>query len=247
MSGIMNDGEDVAFWAGGNYSAAVETMNKLHSGNKLTDSEWNSLVGFAATHGGKMLIKGYIYALGGVFRGTVYANDGVFNGTVNASDGVFKGRIEAKEGYFLGNTRNVMVDITPENIQDYVESGDGTIESPYRLDFDKTGFCVRFSGRFKKPEDEEKKVVFLQLPYMTKDTPAEPERDKIRATNFNRLLIYNQSEGLDLGIDIMNPDGDGGLTQQLYSWQVFEGSAKLVFTYNGVRCEGLQWEYTVHE
>lgn len=241
VSGIMNNDNDVAFWAGGSYQEAVSTINRVQSGIKISEYEWERFIGFVATHGGDMFLKGYIYALGGVFRGTVYANDGVFNGTVNASDGVFKGRIEAKEGYFLGNTRNVMVDITPDNIQDYVESGDGTLENQYFLDFDKTGFCVRFSGRFEK-----NKAVYLQLPYMTNNTPKEPERDKIRATNFNRLLIYNQSEGLELGIGIVNPDG-GPFSLSLDNWQVFEGSAKLVFTYGGVRCEGLHWEYTIHE
>jgi hypothetical protein len=48
------------------------------------------------THGGRailqdIILRGYVYAEGGVFRGTVYANDGEFKGNVNAN-GVLKGR-----------------------------------------------------------------------------------------------------------------------------------------------------------
>ena len=129
-----------------------------------------------------------------------------------------------------------MVDITPENIQDYAESGDGTLENQYFLDFDKTGFCVRFSGRFAN------NVLYLQLPYMTQTTPAYGEaRDKLIATNFSRVLVFNQAENLELGIGIMQEDG-GGLSLSLEYGDVFEGSAKLILPSTGLR-----WDHTVHK
>ena len=87
ISGIYNDDTDVAFWAGGTFEQAIATVQKLIGGDNPTDEEWKSLAKFVATHGGDVFLRGYIYALGGVFRGTVYANDGEYNGMVKIADG----------------------------------------------------------------------------------------------------------------------------------------------------------------
>lgn len=87
ISGIYNDDTDVAFWAGGTFEQAIATVQKLIGGENPTDEEWKSLAKFVATHGGDIFLRGYIYALGGVFRGTVYANDGEFNGMVKIAGG----------------------------------------------------------------------------------------------------------------------------------------------------------------
>lgn len=87
ISGIYNDDTDVAFWAGGTFEQAIATVQKLIGGENPTDEEWKSLAKFVATHGGDVFLRGYIYALGGVFRGTVYANDGEYNGMVKIADG----------------------------------------------------------------------------------------------------------------------------------------------------------------
>lgn len=187
ISGVMNDGDDVAFWAGGAYEEAVASINKVRSGQPITDDEWKALIGFAATHGGDMFLKGYIYAKGGVFRGTVYANDGVFNGTVNATDGVFRGKIEATEGYFLGSTRNVMTEITPDNFGDYTK--ETNIADLFIPDFDKIGYCMRFKGEFTPATA---KVIELPKLYRN-DEQTQAERDKVRTLNSNRVLIYNES------------------------------------------------------
>lgn len=71
ISGIYNDDTDVAFWAGGTFEQAIATVQKLLSGEIPTDEEWGTLAKFVATHGGDIFLRGYIYALGGVFRGRV--------------------------------------------------------------------------------------------------------------------------------------------------------------------------------
>lgn len=71
ISGIYNDDTDVAMWSGGTFEQAIATVQKLMSGEIPTDEEWKSLAKFVATHGGDIFIRGYIYALGGVFRGRV--------------------------------------------------------------------------------------------------------------------------------------------------------------------------------
>ena len=87
ISGIYNDDTDVAMWSGGTFEQAIATVQKLLGGEIPTDEEWKSLAKFVATHGGDIFLRGYIYALGGVFRGTIYAKDGEFNGKVSIGNG----------------------------------------------------------------------------------------------------------------------------------------------------------------
>jgi hypothetical protein len=73
ISGIYNDDDDVAFWAGGTLQQAMRTIARLKSNPDYSpsDSEWGNLAKFIATHGGDIFLKGYIYAVGGLFRGRV--------------------------------------------------------------------------------------------------------------------------------------------------------------------------------
>lgn len=87
ISGIWNNDQDVAYWAGGTYEQAIATVNKIINGETPTDDDWKQLAKFVVTHGGDVFIRGYIYALGGVFRGTIYAQDGEFNGLVKIANG----------------------------------------------------------------------------------------------------------------------------------------------------------------
>lgn len=78
MSGIYNDDDDVAFWAGGNLEQAIKTVMKFRSNPEYqpSDSEWANMANFIATHGGDVIIRGYIYALGGLFRGRIETSVG---------------------------------------------------------------------------------------------------------------------------------------------------------------------------
>ena len=77
MSGVYNDGSDVAFWAGGTLEQAIRAV----SNPSLTSGVANAVI----THGGLAILNNaYV-------RGTVYANDGIFRGTVYASGGEFNG------------------------------------------------------------------------------------------------------------------------------------------------------------
>lgn len=73
VSGIYNDDDDVAFWAGGKLEQAIITVMKFRNDPNYqpTDAEWANMANFVATHGGDVFLKGYIYALGGFFRGRV--------------------------------------------------------------------------------------------------------------------------------------------------------------------------------
>lgn len=78
MSGIYNDDDDVAFWAGGNLEQAIKTVMKFRSNPEYqpSDSEWANMANFVATHGGDVILRGYIYALGGLFRGRIETSVG---------------------------------------------------------------------------------------------------------------------------------------------------------------------------
>lgn len=73
VSGIYNDDDDVAFWAGGKLEQAIMTIMKFRNDPNYqpTDAEWANMANFVATHGGDVFLKGYVYALGGFFRGRV--------------------------------------------------------------------------------------------------------------------------------------------------------------------------------
>lgn len=123
ISGIYNDDTDVAMWSGGTFEQAIATVQKLLSGEIPTDEEWKSLAKFVATHGGDIFLRGYIYALGGVFRGTIYANAGEFAGYIktpyillNKSDAIYKENYEVNlsdteksqiSGYLLNSNLNI--------------------------------------------------------------------------------------------------------------------------------------------
>ena len=113
VSGIYNDDDDVAFWAGGKLEQAILTVMRFRNDPdyRPTDEEWANMANFVATHGGDVFLRGYIYALGGYFRGEVNAESGIFK-NVKSPNGNFKidkeGNIWIKgEGEFSG-TVNVI-------------------------------------------------------------------------------------------------------------------------------------------
>lgn len=87
VSGIYNDDDDVAFWAGGKLEQAILTVMRFRNDPDYhpTDAEWANMANFVATHGGDTFLRGYIYALGGKFRGVVEALGGFFRGKVETS------------------------------------------------------------------------------------------------------------------------------------------------------------------
>lgn len=92
ISGIYNDDEDVAFSAGGDLDKAIYTT-MLYKNNPTyipTEKELKNIANCVITHGGRailndVILRGYIYALGGVFNGTIYAEGGEFGGYIKTS------------------------------------------------------------------------------------------------------------------------------------------------------------------
>lgn len=108
MSGIHNDDHSVAFFAGGNYEQAIDTALKYadNPSYQASESEIQNMAKFVVTHGGRailndVVLRGYIYALGGKFKGVVEATDGKFRGEVEATSGTFN-NVSFQSGFIGG-------------------------------------------------------------------------------------------------------------------------------------------------
>lgn len=78
ISGIYNDDDDVAAAFGGDYQKAIYTVMKYKENPQYepTEEELLNMAKAVLTHGGRailndVIVRGYIYALGGFFRGKV--------------------------------------------------------------------------------------------------------------------------------------------------------------------------------
>lgn len=106
VSGVYNDDDDVAFWAGGPMEKAITTVRRFRENPRYqpTDEEWADMANFVATHGGDLFIKGYIFALGGFFRGTVSIANGKILLNEDGSGRLSNGALEwDKEGRLYKN------------------------------------------------------------------------------------------------------------------------------------------------
>lgn len=98
ISGIYNDDDDVADWAGGTFEQAIRTvmMYKNNPRYQPTVADLENMAKAVRTHGGRailndVILRGYVYALGGYFHGAIEQADG-FNkmnedGSVNFAGG----------------------------------------------------------------------------------------------------------------------------------------------------------------
>ena len=87
MSGVYNDSEDVALWAGGSLEQAI-TAVQMYADDPTyqpTEDELRAIAKVVLTHGGRailtdVILRGYIYAKGGHFR-NLTGKDSVFENT----------------------------------------------------------------------------------------------------------------------------------------------------------------------
>ena len=98
INGVLKDeGDNVAFWAGGTLTQAFDTiaMYANDASYQPSEEELSQMAKFVVTHGGLAILNNII------LRGYVYAKDGEFNGIVNAKGGIFDD-IEAVNSKFTG-------------------------------------------------------------------------------------------------------------------------------------------------
>lgn len=133
MSGrYSGDGNNVAFWAGSDFESAMDTVSKYAHDPEYqpTEEELAAMANFVVTHGGRAILNDII------MRGYVYAKGGVFNGIINAEGGVFSGFVKRKP-----------TNINEENYNEYMAEYENNDEySWYDIDFLKAGSFVIFNG-----------------------------------------------------------------------------------------------------
>lgn len=93
ISGVYNNKDNVAFFAGGTLEKAVRAVNmfKRNPHYVPTDEEWEAVANAVITHGGRAILNDII------LRGSVYAESGYFKGELIGAYGVFDGYV--KENY----------------------------------------------------------------------------------------------------------------------------------------------------
>ena len=100
LSGVYNDDDDVYTWGGGTLEQAIYTVMKYKSNPNYepTDAELRNMAKAVITHGGRailndVIVRGYIHALGGVFKGKVEIADGKIllneDGSGHLADGAY--------------------------------------------------------------------------------------------------------------------------------------------------------------
>lgn len=74
MSGLYDDDNSPAFWAGGDIEKAIALIDAFRDNPnaQLSDEQIASMAKFATTHGGRVIMND------GIFRGAIYAKEGVF-------------------------------------------------------------------------------------------------------------------------------------------------------------------------
>ena len=93
VSGIYEGDDDVAFWGGGTYLQAIATVMKYveDPAYQPTDAEFASMAKVVITHGGKailndIILRGYIYAVGGKIGNLRIEGNGISVDINNASN-----------------------------------------------------------------------------------------------------------------------------------------------------------------
>jgi hypothetical protein len=85
MNGIWANNSSIAFWGGGTFGQANNTVNIMYSNptHEPTEEELDSMANYVVTHDGTVIMTRAIV------RGTVFAENGQFKGKVEATSGQF--------------------------------------------------------------------------------------------------------------------------------------------------------------
>jgi hypothetical protein len=142
VSGIYNDDDDIAFWAGGSLEQAIKAamLYKDNPNYRLTDEELKSIAKVVLTHGGRAILNDVI------LRGTVYAENGIFNGEIKSKKGSIGGWNIEEDAIFSEETEVVGTYFSGRNITRMDKKG--TIESLlFKLGFGEGYIKSSITGR----------------------------------------------------------------------------------------------------
>ena len=144
-SGVYSDDNSVAYFAGGDMEAAVRTAMAYMDDPTYqpTQEELNNMAKYVVTHGGRailndVILRGYIYALGGKFKGEIEATSGIFK-NVTSPNGNFliddegKVRIVGTIETSL-NGKRIVLDAETQSITLFDEYGRETVKMDFLQD-----------------------------------------------------------------------------------------------------------------
>lgn len=150
LSGTYNTDNDPAFFAGGDMTKAISAVAAYmdNPNYEPTEEELRNMANVVITHGGRailndIILRGYVHALGGIFKGRVEASEGEFHGNVYAEAGVFNGTIKANSGSILNEDK--------QNLWSFdinIDSRDFTIKGPNKVT--ETNTKVAAAGAIQK-------------------------------------------------------------------------------------------------
>ena len=161
LSGTYNTDNDPAFFAGGDMTKAISAVAAYmdNPNYEPTDEELRNMANVVITHGGRailndIILRGYVHALGGIFKGRVEASEGEFHGKVYADEGEFHGNVYAEAGVFNGTIKANSGSILNEDKQNLwsfdinIDSRDFTIKGPSKVT--ETNTKVAAAGAIQK-------------------------------------------------------------------------------------------------
>ena len=134
MSGTYNSGNSPFLWGGGTMEQAFYTIGKYAQdpSYQATPQEISQMAKFVVTHGGRailndIVLRGYIYALGGYFKGEVHADSGIFK-NILSPNGKFKiddsGYFECEDAKIKGYLYTPLLVINENNWMQYLGQAD---------------------------------------------------------------------------------------------------------------------------
>ena len=129
ISGVYNDNDDVYTWGGGTFEQAIRTVMKYKNNPKYqpTEEELKTMANAVITHGGRailndVILRGYVYALGGYFRGAIEQADGFNKMNEDGSVDFCGGKIRwgtygnpVIEGKLTTSLNGTRIEIDPES------------------------------------------------------------------------------------------------------------------------------------
>lgn len=189
MSGVHNDEHSVAFFAGGDYNKAIATALTYASNPnyQASESEIQNMAKFVVTHGGRailndVVLRGYIYALGGLFKGAVEVANGKIKLNNDGSGHFASGNVSWGENGVMYRKSNDVVMWT-----DVLEYTSGTIDFRYGTYIDLTGY-IDYEYVLENPNSDE---YVITLKY------EQPSRSSACATLSGSFRIVSSTELID--------------------------------------------------
>lgn len=123
MSGLYQSGNSPFLWGGGDMEKAFYTIGKYASNPsyQASDEEVAQMAKFVVTHGGRailndIILRGYIYAVGGVFKNVTSPN----RGFVINDEGYF----ECNDAKIRGSLYTPLTLINDDNFDEYITQGE---------------------------------------------------------------------------------------------------------------------------